>query len=158
MDITKKMYDLAKQLVATYEEENKTPAVSRIEPYRQIDAELSKKIQAKFDADNYNNPFEVGEIMPCCGQRYCFSYARMKYMPRNRKLTYREKDAKGDIDRDDKSREPYHVEYNNCREAIRQAKEKGLNHVHWKTSVAVSEQIRKDGYRDHNDGLDTISW
>lgn len=154
------MYELAKKVVATYEEENKQLPYRKPLPFistPDID-EIARKMNATFENDNYNNPFEVGEVMPCCGQKYCFSYARMKYLPRNKKLKYREKDAEGDVNWDGTSREPSHVEYNNCREAIRQAKAKGLNHVHWKLSVATSGQIRKDGYYDHNDKLDTISW
>lgn len=111
----------------------------------------------------YLNPFTDGEVMPCCGRKYCFSYHTMKYMPRNPKLKYRGGSNEGDIDHDPYSRNPGHVDYNNCREAIRQAKAQGYNHIHWRLSVATSEAIRKDGYKDHNhpkwsNKYDIISW
>jgi hypothetical protein len=145
-EITEEMYRLAKVVIDEYEGKNN---IDRI----------YERMEKTFDKDNYNNPFEVGEIMPCCGERYCFSYATMKYMPRNPKLKYREhKYNEGDVDFDYKSENPGFVQYNNCREAIRQAKAKGLDHVHWRLSVACAEAIRKDGYIDHNDKLNTISW
>lgn len=148
MEITKEMYELAKQIVEQYEGDTDEAKIERI----------AKKMSATFDKDNYNNPFKVGEIMPCCGERYCFSYATMKYMPRNSRLRYRSKDAEGDVDFDPYSKNSGFVQYNNCREAIRQAKAKGHDHVHWRLSVACSEAIRADGYIYHNDKLDTISW
>lgn len=148
MEITKKMYELAKQIVEQYEGDDDEERIERI----------AKKMKAIFDKDNYNNPFKTGEIMPCCGERYCFSYAHMKYMPRNPQLIYRSGNSEGDVDFDPKSKNSRFVEYNNCREAIRQAKAKGYNHVHFRLSIAGSEAIKADGYIDHNDKLDTISW
>jgi len=145
MEITKEMYKMAKKVVEEYE---------GTAPY----TEAKEKMKAVFEENNYNNPFEEGPIMPCCGRRYAFSYDTMKYMPKNPKLKYREKYSEGDVDYDSESSHPRFVQYNNCREAIRQAKEKGYDHVHWRTSVACDEAISADGYIVCNDGLDTISW
>ena len=157
MEITEEMYILAKTVVIKYE--NKQHSVKPL-PMRKsyVKSALELQIDEIFNADNYNNPFKDGIIMPCCGQKYAFSYATMKYMHKNPDLKYKEFDSTGDIIYDANSREPSYVDYNNCREAIRQAKSKGLSHIHWKTSVFTSEEIRRDGYIDHNDGLDTISW
>jgi hypothetical protein len=104
----------------------------------------------------YKNPFVEGEQMPCCDRKYCFSYHAAKYLPRtNRKLKWRDENT---IDYDPASRNPKFCDYNETREAIRQAKAAGYDHVHWRMSVAVAEEIVKDGYRDHNDKFDTISW
>jgi len=97
------------------------------------------------------------ECENCCDKSasYCFYYDRMVNLQRNPNLKYRDN---GDIDFDPFSRLPNFVEYNNAREVIRQAKKAGQNHVHWRMSVAVAKEIRQDGYIDHNDKLDTISW
>lgn len=146
MEITKEMYKMAKKVVDEYE---------GTAPY----TEAKEKMEEVFEANNYNNPFEDGPVMPCCGRRYVFSYATMKYMTRNPKLKYRETEHdEGEIDHDPESSHPKFVQYNNCREAIRQAKEKGYDHVHWRTSTACDEAISADGYIVHNDSLDTISW
>lgn len=172
MELTKEMYLLAKQVVDTYEkkdeiEKEKQKNFVRLQNLHERDNEKHGYIKAEMDklfaSNNYLNPFKEGIFMPCCGERYCFSYAAMKYMPKNnsffgRKLEYRKKDSEGDIDYDPSSRLPGFVDYNGAREAIRQAKNKGLKHVHWRMSVATSEEIKKDGYIDHNDLLDTISW
>jgi hypothetical protein len=94
----------------------------------------------------------------CCegvSNKYKFAYARITLLSKNPKLTYREN---GDVDYDPYSSFPQFVDYNNIREIIRQAKLRGENHIHCKMSVAASEQIRKDGYTDHNDEFATISW
>lgn len=139
-------YPNAKKIVDTYETKNKVSMIQKI-------------LDEKFAKNNYLNPYKDGEIMPCCGERYIFSYDRMKYLPRNKNLEYRKENAEGDVHYDKDSKQPSFVEYNNAREAIRQAKLKGLNHVHWKVSSAVSEQLRKDGYTHYNNGnFDMISW
>jgi hypothetical protein len=111
----------------------------------------------KLEADKglYLDPSIDGIVMPCCGERYVFSYDNMKHLPKNPKLRYRKN---GTIDYDPASADPKYVDYNGIREAIRQAKLKGLNHLHWRTCSATAERISKDGYTVHNDLLDTISW
>jgi hypothetical protein len=155
MDITTNMYRLAKKIVEAYENKGvvtyqrnniQDPAVA--EAY-------SKMKELEETKGLYLNPGVDGIIMPCCGQRYVFSYDAVKHLEKNEHLEYR---ADGTIDLDDKSPQPTFVAYNACREAIRQAKVKGLGHVHWRVSVAVAEAIKKEGYIDHNDALDTISW
>ena len=140
--ITKDMYEFAKSVVKNYEMFQNREFVA-------------KKIEEKFNQNNNLNPFKDGEIMPCCGEIYAFSYSRMKYLPKNHKLRYRKN---GDIDFDKNSKSSLFVEYNNAREAIRQAKNKNHNHVHWKISSAVAEELEKDGYICTHDELDTIKW
>lgn len=142
MQITDEMYQLAIKIVEEYE--GKTP-----------EERAKKALDKLFEKNPHSNPFTEGIIMPCCGQPYARSYDYMKYLPRNPRLKYRDN---GDVDNDPESRQPTWVQYNNLREIIRQAKEKGLTHCHASTSVFSSEEIRKDGYKDHNDGLSTISW
>ena len=142
MHITDEMYQLAVKIVEEYE--GKTP-----------EERASKALDKLFQKKPYANPLKEGIIMPCCGERYARSYDDMKYLPKNPKLKYRDN---GDVDYDPDSRQPTWVQYNNLREVIRQAKEKGLNHCHHSTSVFSSGEISKDGYKVHNDGLNTISW
>jgi len=96
-------------------------------------------------------------VPACCKavSTYEFEYNMFRKIPRNPKLKYR-KD--GDIDHDPSSRAPKYCDYNAVREVIRQAKQKGLDHVHWRTSVATAREIIKDGYTVWNDDHDTISW
>lgn len=109
----------------------------------------------------YKNPYVDGDVMKCCNLKYCFSYDRMKYLPPNPKLKYR---TDGTIDNDPYSRKPTFCEYNAAREAIRQAKIKGLNHVHWRLSSAVATELQLDGYRGvrggelMNEDNDKICW
>jgi hypothetical protein len=118
--------------------------------------------QQKVITENmYKNPSKEGDVMPCCYQRYCFSYDRMKYLPKNPKLKYR---TDGTIAHDPYSNQPTFCDYNGAREAIRQAKIKGLNHVHWRLSTASAEPLERDGYRGSdgsrlmNKDNDKICW
>lgn len=156
MEITKEMYQLAKKIVDAYENKKIIP-VSHSNPIQDVRVKETYELMQTLEKEKglYLNPFEDGIKMPCCGEKYIFSYDVMKYLPRNPKLKYR---YDGTIDNDPLSPQPNFVDYNGCREAIRQAKKKGLNHVHWRLSVAASEAIRSEGYKDHNDKLNTISW
>ncbi len=145
MEVTKEMYELSKKIVNEYDNKDSKKI-------------LIEQLEELFNKNNNLNPKEDGIMMPCCGEKYVFSYARMKHLPRNPYLKYRETQREGDVLYDEKSNDARFVDYNNLREAIRQAKKKGLYHIHWKMSIAVSEKIKQDGYIDHNDGLDTISW
>lgn len=121
----------------------------------------TKKLTPKDTKNLHNNPYEDGEIMSCCGQKYCFSYDRMKYLPRNPKLKYR---LDGTVDKDPFSRSPGNCDYNGAREAIRQAKIKGFDHVHWRVSSATANELERDGYRGSDGGRlmnkdnDKICW
>ena len=104
-----------------------------------------------------STPVKEKAVPKCCKdvQSYEFSYNMIRTLPRNRNLKYR-KD--GDIDNDPASRMPSFCDYNAAREAIRQAKARGQNHVHWRTSTAVDRELIKDGYHISNDMYDTIYW
>lgn len=156
MEITKEMYQLAKKIVDTYKNKNIIP-VSHSNPKQDICVLETYELMQALEKEKglYLNPFKDGIKMPCCGEKYIFSYDTMKYLPRNPKLKYRND---GTIDNDPFSPKPKFVDYNGCREAISQAKKKGLNHIHWRLSAATSEAIRSEGYKDHNDKLNTISW
>lgn len=156
MEITKEMYQLAKKIVDAYESKKIIP-VSRSNPIQDVRVKETYELMQALEKEKglYLNPDVDGIVMPCCGEKYIFSYDKMKYLPGNPKLKYRND---GTIDNDPFSPKPNFVDYNGCREAIRQAKKKGLNHVHWRLNVATSEAIRSEGYKDHNDKLDTISW
>ncbi len=99
--------------------------------------------------------------IPCCQDVLTFNRDeynndRMRRLPKNKKLTYR-----GDgvtIDYDPDSRQPSHCDYNQAREVIRQAKLKGLTHIHWACSSAMAKELEEDGYTIHNDKNRTISW
>lgn len=153
MEITEEMYNLAKKMVFEYEK--KVGVMTPLPLLKKCKSKLQLELEKIFDENNYNKPNIDGLIMPCCRKRYVFSYDRMKHMYKNTELEYSDD---GNIKYDKNSVNPSFVEYNNCKEAIRQAKNQGLDHVHWKTSISVSNEIRKEGYIDHNDGLDTISW
>lgn len=101
---------------------------------------------------------ESNKIAPnCCAgvKIYKFEYGMFYKLPKNSKLKYR-KD--GDIDYDPTSRSPSHCDYNAAREVIRQAKVRGQNHIHWRTSTAIDRELIKDGYHISNDMFDTIYW
>ncbi len=75
---------------------------------------------------------------------------------RNPELTYRKN---GDVDFDPHSRKKGFVEYNNAREAIRQARERGENCVKFSTCIATEAELTKDGYTfGYNENGRYITW
>jgi hypothetical protein len=128
---------------------NTPSAVEHAVPPEYSGGTISQPVKKANLEDLYKNPYKEGEIMPCCGQRYCFSYDRMKYLPRNPNLKYR---TDGTIDVDPHSSQPRFCDYNGAREAIRQAKIKGLDHVHWRVSTAMAEALQRDGYFGYGGG------
>ncbi len=75
---------------------------------------------------------------------------------RNPDLTYR---RNGDVDYDPYSRKKSFVAYNNAREAIRQAKERGENCVQFSSCIATDVELTIDGYSlGYNETGQYITW